>query len=213
MKPLLKKILNNLKDHLLVKKTNFLYEFNECKANWLLRWQHQSFIQRTRLIIETSFSAAISLFLMWFIVWLWFGPYFASIDGAYVRLDRGLSLAGSDTDKNGIRDDMDEYIAALAKKKGYDKKEVNALKQAARAAQGLVMMDLKSRESIDKADDADSRASTCAFKVFRAEDAIKIRRQISNNTFNTWRRSDMLSAYGHVMNGSVISLPEENVCD
>ena len=155
MKEFLQKIWNNLKNKLAAKKTSYLYRFNEYKSNWLLRWQYMDFIQRTRLIIKLSFNTAIVLVLIWFPIWLWLGPYFVSVEGIPVKLDRSLSLAGTDADNNGIRDDLDEYIAALVKRKNYDKKEVNALKQAARSAQSLVTMDLKSRESIDKADDAD----------------------------------------------------------
>lgn len=70
-------------------------------------------------------AIVLSLIALAIVLWVAYSDsYFArpTVDeleasGDLPRLDRGTQIAGPDRDSNGIRDDVDDYIALSAKKR------------------------------------------------------------------------------------------------
>lgn len=83
--------------------------------------------------------------------------------GQLPKLDTSNSVAGPDTNMNGIRDDIDLYINA----KIYPPGQKAAVEQLARAFQKGVTADIANQDSVEAAKVAMGRAVSCMVERFR----------------------------------------------
>lgn len=122
-------------------------------------------------------------------------------------LDRGADLRGPDVDGNGVRDDVDRYIANQAMKEGWTELQVRAVLQAARSVQSMIEFEKNpgSARSAAKvaAKDIDA-AIDCQFARF-GKDAARVYTQTRSVLINTRERILAYDRFNAAMDGSVIS--------
>jgi len=126
--------------------------------------------------------------------------------GIIPKLDRSNTLGGTDSDDNGIRDDVDDYI----NKKYTNPKEKAAAQQMARAFQKELLIDLNNKKAVDEVDKFITMAIVCARNS--APDK-NIMDDLMAATFNTKQRVKRFFAFDDLMDGSVTSLPEGDTCE
>lgn len=83
--------------------------------------------------------------------------------GVLPQLDRSADIAGPDADHNGIRDDIDAYIAALPVSDPVKK----AARQVARVQQKALLIDLKDRPALKALADASMASTACMSETSR----------------------------------------------
>lgn len=118
-------------------------------------------------------------------------------------LDRSNTLAGIDADGNGIRDDVDAYIAAK-----FTPNQQPVARQVARAVQGEILVDKADKQAVRNAATKSSRALQCSYyKLPNPADA-RIRYQIVFDTIgvttNTKPRLLAYLAHSKAMDGTVL---------
>lgn len=177
------------------------------------RWKYNDWKYRAGLVTKVVGVVAVLFLAIWVGLWFFFGPPSVEIGNIRVELDRSASLAGVDANKNGIRDDIDHYIAVLADKKGYDKPQVKALQQNARSMQELITVDVKSSKEVDAAERRDMDAINCLFDHLNEKDVIATSKQLEKLTANTKQRFLAYLKFSHELSGSVISISTGDTCE
>ncbi len=140
--------------------------------------------------------------------------------GELPALDRSTDIAGPDTDRNGIRDDIDAYIAALPVSDALKK----AARQRARVQQRISSIDLNDRLALMALADASMAATACMSESAEAglplEEHSKVRRdghaitfKIQAITANTPERADRYLAYTRALHGTTTTYPTGKVCE
>ena len=140
--------------------------------------------------------------------------------GELPTLDRSTDIAGPDTDRNGIRDDIDAYIAALPVSDALKK----AARQRARVQQRIFLIDLNDRLALMALADASMAATACMSESAEAgyplEEHSKVRRdghaitfRIQAITANTPERADRYLAYTRALHGTTTTYPTGRVCE
>jgi hypothetical protein len=140
--------------------------------------------------------------------------------GVLPKLDRSTDIAGPDADGNGIRDDIDAYIAALPVSDEVKK----AARQRARVQQRSMLIDLKDRISLLALSDASMASTACMsstilknvpselqYKTLRNGHAIALR--IEAITANTPERAERYLAYMGALHGTTTTYPTGKVCE
>ena len=122
------------------------------------------------------------------------------------KLNGSDTLGGIDSDNNGIRDDVDDYINT----KYTIPKEKAAAQQMARAFQMKLVVDLNNKKSINDTAIFSKRAINCAIDV--APDK-NIMYDIKAVTYNTKKRVKRYFAFDDLRDGSVSSMPEGDTCE
>lgn len=129
--------------------------------------------------------------------------------GELPRLDRTDTVAGIDTDENGIRDDIDAYIQKNFK----NIDQQNAVKQFAKSMQQFILIDPGNRQIAKEASAKNSMAISCIYLRFSADTAYKTVNEIDAITTNTKRRLLASNAVDKALDGTVISEQNGEVCD
>jgi hypothetical protein len=140
--------------------------------------------------------------------------------GELPALDRSTDIAGPDADNNGIRDDIDAYIAALPVTEPVKK----AAQQRARVQQRALLIDLQDRTALMALADASMASTVCMSERSRAgfppEQQEAARRNGSAITFkieaitaNTPERAERYLAYMRALHGTTTTLRRENACE
>jgi len=140
--------------------------------------------------------------------------------GVLPALDRSTDIAGPDTNGNGIRDDIDAYIAALPVSDEVKK----AARQRARVQQRSLLIDLKDRVSLLALSDASMASTACMsstilkdvpselqYKTLRDGHAIALK--IEAITANTPERAERYLAYMGALHGTTTTYPTGKVCE
>lgn len=179
---------------------------------WRNRWFVMGWRERGALVMKVGSVVATILFTLWFAAWYAFGPPSVRIDDIEVDLDRSLSLAGTDKDANGIRDDIDNYIRVLAERKAYSEPQVKALEQDARATQGLITVDLSDAKAVRAAADMIGRSSLCQLQRFEDMEAYRLEMQMERLVVNTRQRVVAYMKFNHAMDGTASALPMGDTC-
>lgn len=126
--------------------------------------------------------------------------------------DKTNTVLGKDLNKDGIRDDVENYI-----NKTYSKTNQNqAAKQLARSIQRYLTVNTKNREQAKLASQYNMRAITCAYDYFPMGDTPKgtnLASDIYVITVNTYQRSYAMDLMDNALDGSVTTLPEKDYCD
>lgn len=127
-------------------------------------------------------------------------------------LDRTNTVAGIDSDQNGIRDDIQEYINATYPKPEQQK----AVSQYARSLQAKLLVDPKDKYQVRASSNTSSKAMSCIYEklpVGNSPQAARAVQEILSLTTNTKQRLMAYMAFDKAMDGAVISLPTGKVCD
>lgn len=132
--------------------------------------------------------------------------------GQLPKLNRDDTLNGVDADNNGVRDDIDAYIAqqfpAVIQK---------AATQAAKIEQLKLTVDLNDKDAVRELNNLYSRANGCIFETARGKDLEMkpyfISKKISAITTNTKKRLLAMVDFSHASNGMVFSGQLNGNCD
>lgn len=133
--------------------------------------------------------------------------------GALPTLERGTSIAGTDANANGVRDDIERHI----EKKYTVPAQRAAAMQTARDYQQMLLVDKTDAVVVQALIDSGARASNCSFEVFGGIDGFQrgyqMSRELEAMTTNTKGRLIAYLDFNRAASGSVSSSPKENVCD
>jgi hypothetical protein len=130
--------------------------------------------------------------------------------GELPQLDRSASILGPDANSNGIRDDVDNYIASLP----ITAEQKRAVEQLARALQATLLVDTADSNALRQASSAISRAVQCTtFKFPDINQDRSIYTRIEGITFNTKERSAIYIQYNEALSGSVFKDLTGDTCD
>ena len=131
--------------------------------------------------------------------------------GKLPKLDRSTSIAGPDTNNNGIRDDIDAWIAALP----ITDVQKKAAEQAARTTQAALLIDLTQKSGLNALGSREARSVSCIANVFMPDyqKGFDLGSQIEAITANTKERANQYIAYNRAVSGSVVSTPVGEHCD
>ena len=131
--------------------------------------------------------------------------------GELPKLDRSSSIKGPDTDNNGIRDDIDAWIAAQPITEAQKK----AAQQMAKVQQAKLLVDLSNEAALQSLGDQSMRAVSCIVDSFEPEfqKGSEMRGQLESMMANTKERAKQYIAYNRARSGSVTELPSGNTCE
>jgi hypothetical protein len=130
-------------------------------------------------------------------------------------LDQGTSIAGSDADGNGVRDDIDAWISSLPD----TATEKAALTRDAKTIQQALVVDTTQRAAVVSVANAMARATGCEFYQYGAyyeagSSAPQNMQLITNRiklleeyTVNTPTRAAAYEKFNAAMSGGVTNMP------
>ena len=131
--------------------------------------------------------------------------------GALPALDRSTSITGPDANNNGVRDDIEAYIAGLP----LSDAQKRAALQDARATQAALVVDLADKAALQKVGDGLMASTNCLGDLFVSD--IKYASELSGKieamTANTKERARRYIQYNSARSGSVTSMPEGDSCE
>ncbi len=131
--------------------------------------------------------------------------------GQLPKLDRSTDIKGTDTDNNGIRDDIDAWIAAQPITDAQKK----ATQQIAKVQQAKLLVDLSDQTSLQALGEKTAAAVVCMSDSFAPDRQAgrDLGNQIEAITANTKERTKQYIAYNRARSGSVTELPSGNTCE
>ncbi len=131
--------------------------------------------------------------------------------GALPALDRSTDVKGPDANNNGVRDDIDAWIAALP----VTDTQKKAAMQTARGLQIKMTVDLTDQAALQRAAERSAAATNCIWDVFEPnpQNGSDLSKKIEAMTANTRERAQRYLQYNTARSGSVTSLPEGNTCE
>ncbi|MEO6965106.1 MAG: hypothetical protein ABI076_04315 [Acidobacteriaceae bacterium] len=128
--------------------------------------------------------------------------------GKLPTLDTTQTLQGTDSNGNGVRDDLDKYIAALPDTAAQKK----ALIQLAKAIQTTLTIDTTNAAALSAASLALNRGTACIFQVYPANQPAKAY-LMEELTVNTMMRLKAYELYNAARNGTTVAMETSSVCD
>ncbi len=132
-------------------------------------------------------------------------------NGTIPVLDRSDSLQGPDINNNGIRDDIDAFIAT----KNLSTTKLSVAQRLAAAFQLAVTVDLTNQSSIQQVTSAVDKALSCGVYVYSGqndEELAKLVSELEQFTTNTKIRLIRYIKYNEAMDGTMTPV-EEPSCD
>ena len=140
--------------------------------------------------------------------------------GELPALDRSTAIGGPDQNANGIRDDIDAFIAALPVRELVKK----AARQVARVQQQSLLIDLTDRPALLALSDASMASTACMSESSEAglppeqhsragKDGYAITLKIEAITANTPERAERYLAYMRALHGTTTTYPTGKVCE
>lgn len=137
----------------------------------------------------------------------------AETNGTIPTLNHDDTIAGPDTDGNGIRDDIDAYIATLP----YTEVQKKAVQQDARAIAATLTVDTNDSTTLNIVGEKMMRAVNCIVDTLDTSNNLQPADQISSSlekmTINTKIRFKQYEKYNSARSGSVTDLPDGDTCD
>ena len=115
-----------------------------------------------------------------------------------------------DTDNNGVRDDVDAYIA----KQGYTAPQLKAAQQSAKAQADIFLVDISNQGTLRSSDLSLQKSIKCLY--LRFSDPIQahtVGKNIEKITVNTKVRVEAYIKYQIAMNGKVLASPQGDTCE
>ncbi len=129
--------------------------------------------------------------------------------GIFPSLDKSDLLLGLDADANGVRDDIERYIA----KRLYPAAQTAAAVQLAKAFQSTLSVDVTDPIAMARAGTALARGIDCIFERFpEGGEASKLGARLEALTFNTELRTRRYIGFNVGMDGSVIKSVRQGAC-
>lgn len=131
--------------------------------------------------------------------------------GQLPQLDRSSSIPGPDANHNGVRDDIEAWIAALP----ITDRQKKAVLQDARTNQKMLLVDLTDKAALQALGDEGAASIVCIGDVFMPnyQDGHKLSAKIEALTANTKERARRYLDYNRARSGSVTRLPDGNTCE
>ena len=131
--------------------------------------------------------------------------------GALPALDRSTSITGPDANNNGVRDDIEAYIAGLP----LSDAQKRAAIQAAKALQRTLTADLQDKVALQKVGDGLMASTKCLGDRFAPDISSKseLSGKIEAMTANTKERARRYNQYNSARSGSVTSMPDGDTCE
>jgi hypothetical protein len=131
--------------------------------------------------------------------------------GVLPTLDRGTDIRGPDVNDNGVRDDIEAYIAALP----ITDPQKRAAMQTARVQQRSLLMDLSDKAAVRALSDASMAATACIGDRFEPDPgpSYEISLKIEAITANTPERARRYMRYMAALSGTSTAYPEGNSCE
>ena len=131
--------------------------------------------------------------------------------GQLPKLDRSPDIKGPDSDNNGIRDDIDAWIAALPVTAAQKK----AAQQSARVQQATIVTNLNDKAALKVLGDQTSAFITCLRLSFMPDyqKGYDLGSQIEAITANTKERAMQYIKYNRARSGSSSTSLSGNTCE
>lgn len=138
--------------------------------------------------------------------------------GELPKLDRSDSIAGTDANQNGVRDDIDAIITARFTEPG----QRNAALQSARALQSALTVDINDKSATNAASQAMMNATNCIYERFPVAQGAPVAgattpgalaRELEAMTTNTKTRLQTYLKFNKALDGSVSSIPKGSTCE
>lgn len=126
------------------------------------------------------------------------------------NLDRSTSIPGPDANNNGVRDDIEAYVAALP----ITTVQKAAAMQHAKVFQQTLTVDLNDKVLLDRIGALNARAINCASDVFMSnyQDGYDLGSKLEAMTTNTKERAKQYLAYNRAVSGTSGTMPTANTC-
>ncbi len=130
--------------------------------------------------------------------------------GVIPKLDRSSDIKGPDQNLNGVRDDIDAWIAALP----ITEKQKKAATQKAIALQRTLILDLKDKAVMDASGDELAASTNCLGEVFMPnyQESFKLSGKLEAMTANTKARAYRYIEYNRAASGSTTMSPSGDTC-
>ena len=133
--------------------------------------------------------------------------------GALPKLDRSDSIAGPDTNADGIRDDVEAFI--VASYPGDTQRA--AARQLAKVVQATLLVDKTDNTAVKAFAVRSSRAVHCIYSQFSGTEGStppsQVVRELSAVSANTKPRLLAYLAYAKALDGTAGALPEGDTCE
>jgi hypothetical protein len=132
--------------------------------------------------------------------------------GKLPKLDRSASIVGPDVNANGVRDDIEAYINALA----LTSVQQRAAMQKAKALQNTLTVDLTDKAALQIVGNGLMASTKCSGENFREPDGAPdsyLSSRVEAMTANTRERSRRYMEYNAARSGSVTSYPTVDTCE
>ncbi|WP_027015643.1 hypothetical protein [Comamonas composti] len=123
-------------------------------------------------------------------------------------LDRESSLAGLDSNGNGVRDDIERYVDG----KSGTQSQKSSLKSLSAALTQAMLADLEDANALREATNAINLAVTCVWRNHASGEASPAVHEIEKITVNTRARYEAYMKFNSAMNGSVVKSAKEVNC-
>ncbi|NTV95116.1 MAG: hypothetical protein HGA75_06815 [Thiobacillus sp.] len=131
--------------------------------------------------------------------------------GAIPKLERDASVAGVDANSNGVRDDVEAYIAANY---GTETERAAAM-QYAKAMQAALQVDTSDIAAVKEVKRRLSRAGNCVYARFdgAAKQPAAVNAELRAISTNTKQRLLAYLAYNKALDGTSWAMPEGDTCE
>lgn len=133
----------------------------------------------------------------------------AEANGTIPKLNHDDTITGPDTDGNGIRDDIDAYIATLP----YTDVQKKAVQQNARALSSSLTVETTDKVALQKVANDMSNASWCIYTKLTDGTAGKTAGELEKMIVNTKNRFLQYEKFNSALSGSVSKSPVGDGCD
>lgn len=117
------------------------------------------------------------------------------------------TIVGTDSDNNGIRDDIDAYIATLP----YTDEQKKAVKQNARALNGTLTVDKAEKAAVIAANEKLTRSIGCLHFQLDSDKASKMFTDNQKMTVNTKKQFLEYEKFNSALSGMSWTLPEREI--
>jgi len=128
--------------------------------------------------------------------------------GAIPKLNRDDDVAGPDVDANGVRDDLDAYVASLPDSELKKK----AMLQDFSATQYSITLDPSNESSVNEGLRRISDSMKCLYSRYDLSTANKRSKEVETYTINTELRAEAYESFNQAANGHAVSGAEGDTC-
>ncbi len=123
-------------------------------------------------------------------------------------LNHDASIAGPDSNGNGVRDDIDAYIAARPDSAA----QKAALNQLAVAVADALTVDMADTVSVAAVTDKMMNSTVCLYAVYGPAQASLMSQEIEKFTISTLARLEVYQEFNSGLNGSTAKIPSGGGC-